>query len=161
MKTKVKTEYQVGVGASSVLMVLVVLALTAVSLLAFCSARNAEVLALRNVEMTTGYYSAAARVQERIGLMDSIYAGLSAQDPSVSTDVLTREFSSLQIAQLQIHETDAGWHFAFVEDAGFERRIMVEGSIFRSGAERFQIVRHQLVSEPAYSPAFEFQLMGV
>jgi len=161
MNKKNKMEYRVGVGASSVLMVLVVLALTAVSLLAFFSARNAEVLALRNVEMTTSYYAAVARIQETIGLMDSVFVELSAKDDSISTDGLASAFSSLQIAQFQIHETDTGWRFAFVEDAGFERNIMVEGYISLSGTERFQIVRHQLVSEPVFSPAIEFQLMGV
>lgn len=68
--SSMKADYRVGVGASSVLMILVALAMAALGLLAFGSARMTETLTRRNVDVSAAYYEAAAKVQEKLCEID-------------------------------------------------------------------------------------------
>ena len=155
---RAKTEYRVGVGASSILMVLVVLALTAVSLLSFQSALNAEALTNRNLQMTTAYYEASARVQQKLAAMDAALAGAGAEETFDEEDV-TAALELLGLAELNVWQTRDGLAFSFVEDAEDDRRIEVQGFLTLTESTRYRVTRHQLVSAPMEDEEFPYQLI--
>ena len=69
---KQDSQQRVGVGVSSVLMILVVLAMTALSLLAFGSARSNESMTRRNADVGTAYYVAADQAQRTLAEVDAL-----------------------------------------------------------------------------------------
>ncbi len=146
-KQRSKNEYRVGVGASSILMVLVVLALTAVGLLSFSSARNLEVLTRRNVEMTSAYYTASAEVQKKLAVMDAKLVETQAAG-TVDPQVVLAALESVGIATEADPQKAGQLKFAFSQDAGHRRHIDVAGVIALSSSSRYQVTQYQLVSEP-------------
>ena len=158
---KPKTEYRVGVGASSILMVLVVLALTAVGLLSFRNAKNAESLTERNLLMTTAYYEASARVQEKLAAMDAELADLRVNAQSLEEETLIEQLEYLEMEELTFWQEDDGLGFSFVEDANYARQIEVDGILPEAGERRYIITRYQLISHPHEEDEFmEFRLIG-
>lgn len=151
-----KSEYRVGVGASSVLMILVVLALTALSLLALSSARDTEALSRRNQSMVVDYYEAAADAQLRLMEADQwLAAARAAADGGVDfeqalADALPEGFSL----------TDYG--FAFQQSAGDDRVILVEADIAPPGqpGPRYTVTRHQSIGTAPFASENEFTLIG-
>ena len=149
-------EYRVGVGASSVLMIMVVLALTAVSLLALSSARSTEALAQRGQAMTVAYYEAAGDAQLRLMAADQwlIAARQSAADEAAYQQALADTLPA------GLTRTPAG--FAFAVDAGEGRTLAVEADILpyaQTGA-RYRITRHQLVNQPWDEGEAYYTLIG-
>lgn len=160
MSNHAKGEYRVGVGASSILMVLMVLALTAISLLSFSTARNAEILTKRNVAMTTAYYEATTRVQQKLAAMDTLMVEKKKEASAVSAESLREDLRNLGITDIEVLRENENWVFLFFEEAGYERQIRVEGMLTLSGTSRYQVRQHQLVSGPALDDYDEFLLMG-
>lgn len=141
---RIKTEYRIGVGASTILMILVVLALAALSLLSFNSARSNAALSQRNLAMTLSYYDAAAQAQQKLALMDALLA-----DPTVeATDAAA--ISSLYAAHaLQDVTLSSGLAFSFHLDAGAGRTLNVEGLLSPGSSPRYTVTRHELTSPSA------------
>jgi len=155
---RVKTEFRVGVGASSILMVLVVLALTAVSLLSFQSALNAEALTNRNLQMTTAYYEASARAQERLAAMDAVLAEAGAEGVADAKGIFDR-LVTLNFLELKVWQADDGLAFSFAEDAQDDRRVEVQGFLTPSEPVRYRVTRYQLVSAPMEDEEFPYQII--
>ncbi len=63
---KTAQEFRIGTGASSILLVLVVLCLTVLGILAYSAARADNALTERNTEATERYYAAVAEAEERL-----------------------------------------------------------------------------------------------
>ena len=161
MSNKPKTEYRVGVGASSILMVLVVLALTAVSLLSFQSARNADVLTKRNLQMTLAYYQASAKAQEKLAGMDALLAEILEDSGIPTEEDLAGHAEQLEMEEFEVWLEGEGMTFSFVEDAGYQRRLEVGGILAEDDGMRFQITKYMLTSDPEeYDGALQFQLIG-
>lgn len=138
-----KADYRIGVGASSVLMILVVLALTTLSLLAFGSARNIEALTRRNVEMTCAYYEAEARTQEQLMRIDQAALDLSRRDDGAADAAW---FDTYGIAA-QWESTEDGLRFTLNNEAGEGRTLCTVGLIRPEGDRRYTLEQHVLVSE--------------
>ncbi len=69
-KTNQQQEYRMGVGASSVLMIFVLLSLTTLSVLSFASARADLTLTQRRQIQVEAYYTAAAEAQRILASLD-------------------------------------------------------------------------------------------
>ena len=162
MSNKSKTEYRVGIGASSILMVLVILALTAVSLLSFRSAKNTEALTKRNLQMTVAYYEASANAQKKLAAIDELLVESQMAANIVLGEALQTElFSTLGMAELLIWQDGEDIRFSFVEDAQYERQIEVEGIFtLSSDTQRYHINKYRLISQPTEDDSAGFQLMG-
>lgn len=148
---KQKSEYRMGVGASSVLMVLVVLVLTALGMLSFTSAKNAQVLTRRNLAMTTAYYEAAAQAQQKLAALDAWLA--AEENPSVA--------SAMRVEGISLSEENGETRFSFDVDAGYGRFLKVAGVFMSEKGKRYRVTRHELV--PDYSDAWEdqyYELLG-
>lgn len=65
-----KQEYRMGVGASSILMIFVLLSLTTLGVLSFASARADWTLTMRRQEQVQTYYGSSAEAQRRIAEID-------------------------------------------------------------------------------------------
>lgn len=146
---KPRTELRLGIGASSLLMILVVLALTALAMLSLGGARNTEALTARGVDMTVGYYEAAARAQERLA---ALHAWLIAQEdndvppPDALGVTLTRDGGRVI--------------FAFREDAGYERAIAVEGVYDPGASPSLRLTRHALIDLKPFDAEPNLRLIG-
>jgi len=172
--SKPKAEYRVGVGASSIMMILVVLAMTALSLLSFSSAQKAEVMGKRSVTMITAFYEAAANVQQKLGIIDNILMEaekdwMKGEIPAVGEEALKVDdahdtdpsqmqllltaFANHGLVDVPIDEFEGNVHFFFSIDAGYERVIQVKGTIKLGESPRYQITTHELVSQQTQDDA--------
>lgn len=153
---KQQTEYRVGVGASSVLLILVVLAMAALALLAFGSARNTEALTGRNIEMTEAYYEAAAEVQRRLAAIDQAVLEYREQGGDAQMD---ENWFSDHGAQAEWQPADGGMHFIITVSAGAQRVIRATGTALPQGDERYTLESHTLFSDTVQEETY-LTLMG-
>ena len=177
--SKPKAEYRVGVGASSIMMILVVLAMTALSLLSYSSAQKAEVMGKRSMTMVTAYYEASAEVQQKLAVMDDILAEaeqnwkaekapdagneVSEGDHSQGSNVSQMQFISVAftnrgLVDVSLAEEDGGVEFTFSADARYERMILVKGIINLGENPRYQVTAHELVSLQVEDDSWEYSL---
>lgn len=138
-----KADYRVGIGASSILMILVVLALATLSLLAFGSARNTEALTRRNVEMTCAYYEAEARSQEQLMRIDQAVLDFCQREDGVLEPAW---FDQYEIPA-QWEKTEDGLRFTLTTDAGDGRLLRTVGLVHAEADKRYTLERHVLVSD--------------
>lgn len=151
---KRKAEFRVGVGASSILMILVVLALTALSLLSLGAANFNASLGKRTLEMTLAYYEAAADVQRTLAAIDEETSSEALVRDQVRDRFVTPFFGDrVTIVSL------TGEAFSFTVDAGSQREIAVEGTIAMDKAERMILTRHTLIQTAPTEEAPALNLM--
>lgn len=136
---KQKAEYRVGVGASSILLILVVLALTALSLLSIKAAQDNTALTERNVSMTLAYYEAAAKVQRTIADMDQKRLELDVTD-SEALPAFRAYLANQLVPVLLLDDLT----FTMTVNAGAEREVIVEGAVIPGAAGGISITRHEL-----------------
>lgn len=140
---KQKPEYRVGMGASSIMMILVTLALAALSLLSFYVARSGAALSRRNRDMAVRYYTAAAEVQRTLAELDASFT----PEAIAWREALNKLEPSVPLADRKLVLLDGGG-FSITVDAGGGRELQAEG-VFTPGARRGPtLTRHQLVSTP-------------
>jgi len=140
---KQDSQQRVGVGVSSVLMILVVLAMTALSLLAFGSARSNESMTRRNADVGISYYVAADQVQRTLAQVDEKLL-LGQQQ---AADLAWYEAEAPE--GVTFEETEEGLTFSFTTDIGNDLGIYVLG-VAAEGAERYRVVEHRVVENIDY-----------
>lgn len=155
MKRK-KAEHRVGIGASSVLMILVVLALATLSLLAFGSAKSTEALTRRNVEMACAYYEAAARTQEKLMQIDQAVLDYRRQ----GTGALDAAWFDAYPIAAQWDETEDGLCFTLLTEAGEGRVLCAAGVVHEQGTARYTLNKHVLISDASEDTERYLNLIG-
>lgn len=157
---KQKSEYRIGVGASSILMVLVVLALTALGLLSFGGARNAETLANRSMQMSTGYHQAAATAQRQLAIMDDALQRTMGELDVESAANFCEEMQKKGLVGFSLNEEADMLLFSFHVNALYDRELQLAGRILPQVGTRYQLTRHELVSLQPEDDEPHFFLMG-
>ena len=132
------SQQRVGVGVSSVLMILVVLAMTALSLLAFGSARSNESMTRRNAEIGSSYYVAADQAQRKLAEVDAVLLAGKAEE----ADLNWYEANSPEGVSWE--ETDDGLSFTFSVETEYSQAVFVRGLV-TEGAQRYCIIEHRVV----------------
>ncbi len=150
---KQDTQQRVGVGVSSVLMILVVLAMTALSLLAFGSARSNESMTRRNADIGSSYYVAADLAQRKLADIDAVLLAGKQQ----AADLLWYEANSPEGVTWQ--ETLDGITFSFAIETPYEQAVLVEGLV-TEGPARYRITSHRIVENATDSEENFLILMG-
>ena len=150
---KQDSQQRVGVGVSSVLMILVVLAMTALSLLAFGSARSNESMTQRNASIATSYYTAAAQVQQKLAEIDAVLLKGQAE----AADILWYEENSPE--DVTWEESMEGITFSFSVETDYQQAVTLQGLV-TEGAERYRIIAHQVVDSRDTLEENYFVLMG-
>ena len=135
---KQDAQQRVGVGVSSVLMILVVLAMTALSLLAFGSARSNESMTRRNAEIGSSYYVAADQAQRKLAEVDAVLLAGKAEE----ADLNWYEINSPEGVSWE--ETEEGFSFSFSVETEYNQAIFVRGLV-TEGAQRYCITEHRVV----------------
>lgn len=138
--------YRIGPGASSLLLILLTLALTALGMLALLSARADHALSVRARDLTQAYYGAKALSQERLAELDALLAGAEA--------------SGAGGYFVKIEQTLPDWAemgdrtITFSQGAGGERAIRVTIALSDPGADgaRYEIVECALIDEMEWEP---------
>ena len=154
-----RSESRVGVGASSILMIVVVLALTAMSLLAFSSAGRTETLVKRNQEMSLGYYAAAAEAQTRLAAMDQKLYDLRTRE-GMTAEAYGQAL--LQMTEYGVTQSADGYTFAFAVDAQDSRELCLAGTLsaWEMQGQRYRLTRHELVGYAEGDEQPYYNLMG-
>jgi hypothetical protein len=124
-------------------MILVVLAMTALSLLAFGSARSNESMTRRNADVGASYYVAADQVQRTLAQVDEKLL-LGQQQ---AADLAWYEAEAPE--GVTFEETEEGLTFSFTTDIGNDLGIYVLG-VAGEGAERYRVVEHRVVENIDY-----------
>lgn len=134
-----KQEYRVGIGASTMLTIFVVLCVTTLAMLAMSGARGDAALSSRAMEMTRGYYEASDRAQRILAQVDA--AVKDAASSASSQDALGEKLSNLLIDDVSLDYK--GGILSFNVDAGGGRMLSVAARPSLK-SPRLQIVRYQL-----------------
>jgi hypothetical protein len=134
-----RQEYRVGIGASSMLTIFVVLCVSTLALLALSGARGDQALTARAVNMTSGYYEASDRAQRVIAEIDSAVrdAATKAANP--------QEFEG-SMANLFVDGVSLvydGGNLSFELDAGGGRKLLVAVKPDQTGGH-CRITRYKL-----------------
>ncbi len=90
--------YRVGVGASSVLMIFVVLSLTTLGVLSFASARANQTLTARRTAHVEGYYEASAVAQRALAEIDALLMAAPEDDEAYAAYVKDMDLSGLPLS---------------------------------------------------------------
>ena len=153
---KPRCEYNIGIGASTILLILVVIALAALSLTSLGSARNNAALSDRNLEMTLAYYTAAAQAQRTLAAMDAVIAEYA--DTFTNVDALKTLFAFHGLSNVKVY---SNYTFTFFVNAGAQRLLEVGGTLSPGQAPRYTLTRHTLgnggdttTANDAVTPAF-------
>lgn len=150
---KQENQQRVGVGISSVLMILVVLAMTALSLLAFGSARSNESMTQRNASIATSYYAAADQVQQKLAQIDAVLLKGQAE----AADILWYEENSPEGVSWE--EAMEGIIFSFSVETDYQQAVSLQGLV-TEGPQRYRIIAHQVVDSREMLDDNYFLLMG-
>ncbi len=150
---KQDTQQRVGVGVSSVLMILVVLAMTALSLLAFGSARSNESMTRRNADVGVAYYAAADQAQRKLAEVDAVLLLGAAENADLSW------YQAQAPEGVEWLEDEEGISFTYTTDAGDGHAIYVRG-VVTDGPERFRIAEHLTIDNRDFSDNNYLVLMG-
>ena len=142
---KPKAEYRIGVGASSILMILVTLALAALGLLTLYAAKNNAALCARNVSLTVQYYHAADQTQRMIAAIDEGFT------PQALARMQALQGYVTEAPAQGITFTYTGNAFTIDADAGAGRTLHTEGTL--AGDHSITLTRHTLSSAPAETQA--------
>lgn len=68
---KMKQEYRIGIGTSTMLLVFVIISIVTLGVLSFLSAKVDKALTDKNVDMVQGYYAASAAAQYQLLALDN------------------------------------------------------------------------------------------
>lgn len=143
-----KTEYRVGIGASSILMIFIILSLTTLGVLSFASARADMLLTARRQRQVETYYETVADAQRLLAEIDA--ALLTAQqDP----DAYATHLEALASLDNRITVKPADMSISFALPAGDS--LQLEVNLTATGADsplRYTITGHQLVNIAAWQP---------
>lgn len=142
---KQRTSIHIGVGASSMMMIFVVLCLTALGILSFASAKADMTLTQKVKESTTAYYSGQYKVERTLSEIDEILRNASeesngsqqAYEASVRKCLENEEDMSLE-----------GNLLYFEISISPSMKIQVEAVIsnLNEPDARIQVVRNQLIN---------------
>lgn len=132
---KQDSQQRVGVGVSSVLMILVVLAMTALSLLAFGSARSNESMTRRNADVGVAYYLAADQAQRKLAEVDAVLLEGAAENADLGW------YQAQELEGVEWLENEEGLCFTFTTDAAEGHAVYVRG-VVTDGPQRFRIAEH-------------------
>lgn len=154
---KNKQEYRVGIGATSMLMIFIVLCLTTLAILALSSARTDYSMTERNVEISLSYYGAVNEAQEVIARVDAALLALRAD--SVDEEAYWKAVEALSLDDVQLHHPNEE-HLAFSVDAGNDSTVDVVLRVMplSQANERYQIVKHTLRYIDNWEPENDLKL---
>ncbi|MEG1774957.1 MAG: hypothetical protein RR367_00510 [Clostridia bacterium] len=157
--SKQKTTYRIGVGASSILLIMVVLAMTALALLAYGSASSDEALTQRNLSMSIADYQATARVQTQLALIDE--AVYEHREKHASQPLSEACFSTHGVTDAQWVETADGLAFTLTVELGDNRALIAEGQVFAQGKQRYTLLSHRFINTRTEENTDRLHLMGI
>lgn len=139
-------EYRVGIGASSIIMIFIILSLTTLGVLSFASARADMNLSQRRQVQVTAYYEAAAEAQRLIAQVDE--ALLTARDKEMTPE---DRAAALQAIHSGITVTDDGLVSLQVEVSD-SQRLDVVLRIEEDTPARYTLTHHHLVNTAEWTP---------
>lgn len=148
-------EYRVGIGASSIIMIFIVLCLTTLGVLSFASARANLVLTERRQEKVEAFYQTDAKAQALIAAIDSALLK-AAQQPAEEFEAHVKALSNID-ASIQVK---GGSRAQFSLPVGDTQTLEVELAIQEPGsAQRYSISKYQLMYTGEWAPDNSIVLM--
>lgn len=150
------TQSRVGIGVSSVLMVLVVLAMAALSVLAYSSTRATEAMTRRNVERTQACYQAAAQAEERLQAIDQA----AWEKPPACEDEL-EWYQARAIPDVEWSLEAEKLCFVVTVPYGAGQAVVARGVMETEQKARYALLSFRTVSDEPTDETTNLNLMGV
>lgn len=148
-------EYRVGIGASSILMIFVVLCLTTLGVLSFASARANLNLTTRRQAQIEAYYGAAAEAQALLAAIDGRLAAM-AQAGEEITPAALRRLTGLDDAIRVSPDGTVSFSLAVGDAQSLEVALTAQPS---ADSPRYTLLRHQLTYTGEWVPDTSINLM--
>jgi hypothetical protein len=137
---RMRQEYAIGVGAATLLTILVVLCLAALSVMAFSGAQGDAALTARSAGMTEAYYQASDRAQRALAALDG--ALLAARRAARDQAEYDKRLSSIRIDDVSL-AFEAGI-FTFSIDAGGRALTVSARACALGDAQRYALTQYAL-----------------
>lgn len=148
---KRKNEIIPCIGASSILMIFVVLCLTTFAALSFATANADRKISEKNAESVKSYYQACSRIQLKLQKIDSALADAQAKSESGSYfDKIVSELAP--DSSLSVSQPGGEMQISFSEHVDAGRKISVIVSVNPSkSTPRYRLTEQRLVETSATS----------
>lgn len=154
---KMKQEYRIGTGATSMLMIFIALCLTTLAILAITSARTDLSMTGRNEEMILGYYEAASEAQEILSRLDGEIAkvrGAATDENSYLEKIASVKLDGVELT----HPEERLIAFALNAGHGGVLQVAVEATPFGDAGRRYVMRRHVLIADGEWEPDADHEL---
>lgn len=155
---KIKQEYRIGTGATSTLMIFIVLCLTTLSILSFVSAKADLAMSQRSAGMVIEYYAAAATAQEHIAALDG--ALKAAREAAADEAGYVESIKEIAVAGARAQSVDQAIRWSLTLETGYGGHLVVEieATPFQETGDRYRVVRHALVASEEWDNETEIEL---
>lgn len=149
-KSPHKTEYRVGIGASSILMIFIILCLTTLGVLSFASSRADLSLTSRRVAQSEAYYRGIADSQALIADVDSaLYAARQAAGDDEEAYIA----SLAAIADISEFISVKESVITLKVPVGDKQRLQIDMTVGGlDDAARYAVTKHYLVNVETWEP---------
>lgn len=148
-------QYRVGIGASSILMIFVVLSLTTLGVLSFASARANLHLTDRRQIQVESYYTAVAEAQALIARIDAALAQAAEDPDAYDAQVLALDDMDTRI----LVEEDRMVSFSL--PVGDSQALNVRLAVAEAGdTPRYTMRTHELVNVTDWQPDYSMTLLA-
>ena len=151
-----ETGHGTGVGMASVLMIVIVLALTSFGILALVSARADSAMSRRTEEFTVAYYAAEGRMAGQLADIDAGLADGTVQFSQNGRIELVEEVREGQELRAVLRPTDAGTETAGTAATG-DADSESEKGLSEQGL-RYEIIKYGLVNTGEWNPEEEIKV---
>lgn len=133
-------EYRVGIGASSIIMIFIVLSLTTLGVLSFASARSDLILTERRQSQVESYYNSVSLAQQMIAQIDSALLKAAATPE-------TFEEAVGAIGEIDSLITVDGMQISFQLPVGETQSLAITLDVHAPGGDagRYSLSKHQLI----------------
>ena len=150
---KEKQQYRMGVGASSILMIIVVLCITALSVLSFSNARANLTLAQRRQSYIEESQRAAAEAQRVLSRVDALLL-----EAGTTPDVYEQRVLELELPDVELTVSEdlvITFQIPFGEEQALEMSVRANGA---DADTRYSTVSYQRLNLSEWEPETDFFL---
>lgn len=159
-----RSEYRVGPGASSLLLIFVSVCLTTIGILTLISAITDTRLSERSNVYVTSYYEAAARAQREIGVIDGqlLDARKQAAGDVEAYASLVEALVGNQVPMTVNRVDDEGMSIIVFVPMNDDNHVEVELYVpLDFDSPRYELVRHVTVNTAEWLPEADLELFGI
>lgn len=148
------SEYRVGVGASSILMIFIVLCLTTLGVLSFVSAKANLSLTDRRTQQVTAYYESNARADALIAEIDAIISEARKDADSFEETLADRLNNLDDVVSFKDSVVSLRLPVGTTQALNIDLQVLAQDA-----ALRYSVIRHETVNTVDFQPDNSIKLL--